>query len=370
MKIFHILFGKANPNTMNGVNKVVHSLATEQTRLGHDVSVVAIANNDVQRHCPIYHYHLFRKHPVPFVVPSQAVDLLLRESDENSIFHFHSAFVPWFLPLMKVLKANGKKHIVYTPHGACIDENLKSWKKRIYFSLIESRVIRSAECVHIIGYKTEANHYIIRNARKTVCIPNGFGVENIPATSVAYTHTIGALCRLYCYQKGLDLLIPAFAEYKRLGGKYALKIAGAGVDEQRLRAMIEQEGMQRDITLVGAVYDDQKWDFLRSCIAHISPSRFDVLPTACLESAAVGCIQLTAEATNMGKFVRKYDAGTVIEKTDCKQITQQLLAFDRLSEAEICAMRRGAREMIEQELNWDCIARRILTELYGITNQE
>ena len=44
MKIIHVVLGKANPNRMNGVNKVAHSLATTQKLLGHDVTIFGLTN--------------------------------------------------------------------------------------------------------------------------------------------------------------------------------------------------------------------------------------------------------------------------------------------------------------------------------------
>lgn len=367
MKIFHILSGKANPNSLNGVNKVVHALATEQLRQGHDVTVIGIADNDCMRHQPEYSYHLYQKCTIPFCVPAQVKKLLTEQSDKETIFHFHSVFIPWFLPLMRFLKAHGRHHIIYTPHGAIMEASMKGWKKRLYLSLVESRIMRSAESVHLIGEQTERNRFITPYAGRIVCIPNGFGMENIPPSDQSYGKVIGALCRLTCFQKGLDLLIPAFAEYRRHGGRYFLKIAGDGEDRQKLQEMIQQEGMQDAIMLVGPVYDEQKWDFLKSCVAHISPSRFEGLPTACLESAAVGCIQLTDEATNMGEYVRKYHAGSVIGHPRPSEITAQLLAFDKLNEEEIMQMRLGAQRMISEELNWELITKRVLTELYRVS---
>ena len=42
MKIIHIILGKANPKRMNGVNKVVYSLASIQLEQGFDVEVWGI----------------------------------------------------------------------------------------------------------------------------------------------------------------------------------------------------------------------------------------------------------------------------------------------------------------------------------------
>src|ERR1035438_9937550 len=43
MKIVHILQGKAKPDSLSGVNKIVHWMATSQVRLGHDVEVWGLA---------------------------------------------------------------------------------------------------------------------------------------------------------------------------------------------------------------------------------------------------------------------------------------------------------------------------------------
>lgn len=42
MKIIHLVLGKANPNRMNGVNKLVHEMADMQATLGYNVSLWGI----------------------------------------------------------------------------------------------------------------------------------------------------------------------------------------------------------------------------------------------------------------------------------------------------------------------------------------
>ena len=45
MEIIHIVLGKANPDRMNGVNKVVYQLATKQADFGEKVAVWGITND-------------------------------------------------------------------------------------------------------------------------------------------------------------------------------------------------------------------------------------------------------------------------------------------------------------------------------------
>jgi hypothetical protein len=42
MEIIHIILGKANPDRLNGVNKVVYNLATEQTMAGKKHSSLGV----------------------------------------------------------------------------------------------------------------------------------------------------------------------------------------------------------------------------------------------------------------------------------------------------------------------------------------
>lgn len=364
MKIFHLLAGKANPETLNGVNKVVDALAKEQQKLGLQVSVIGVARNTIPRHQPTYDYHLYKQSLIPFLTPKAAVDFLLQESDEDSIFHFHSVYIPWFYLLIRKLKRHGRNHIIFSPHGAYSTDNMSGLAKKIYFRFIESKIMQEAETVHILDERTERNTYVTKNAKNIVCIPNGVDIHQVPQLTGEYTDTIGTLCRLTCHQKGLDLLIPAFAEYKRRGGRYILKIAGKGNDEALLRKMIHDEGMEDSIFLVGPVFENDKWQFLHDCVAHISPSRYEGIPMSCLESAYMGCVQLTTETTNLGPHVAKYHAGLVIDYPTVPSITQQLLDFDKLTAEEIQAMRSGAHNLVTQELNWNHINKRFVRELY------
>jgi hypothetical protein len=61
MKILHILSGKANPNTLNGVNKVVHCIAEVQIKAGFDVTVCGVVNNEKIRHQHKYPLVLFNQ---------------------------------------------------------------------------------------------------------------------------------------------------------------------------------------------------------------------------------------------------------------------------------------------------------------------
>ena len=369
LRIFHILLGKANPNTLNGVNKVVDALATHQTLLGCEVTVCGVANNTIMRHHPHYNYRLFTAHHNPLRYSDALLEYLLKNSDENSVFHFHSAFILWFLPLMNALKGSGRVHIFLTPHGAYIPANMISLKKRVAFYFFDSKVIRNVEALHIIGYQTENNDYAKSNAKRIVVIPNGFGNQCIPLCNTQSKDQLifGYMGRLAIKHKGLDTLIYAFADYKRRGGKGVLSIAGGGPDEKALRTLVNREEMSSEIQFQGVLYDNDKWHFLQSLSAFVSPSRWDVLPTACLEAAAAARPLLVTGDTNMGKYIEKYNAGFVIPSSDRNALTKLLFDFEKMFVDDVAYQRmcESSKKMIDEELNWENITKRIITQLYG-----
>lgn len=368
VKIIHVLAGKANPNTMNGVNKVVDALANEQLALGFDVMVVGIANNTEKRHDPKYGYYLFKKTGY-FTYPKDALSLLLMQSDENSVFHFHSVFIPWFLPLINDLKKNNRKHIFLTPHGQYVTEAMKrSIMKRIFFNLFDKNVIRSVEAVHVIGCETENNSYLRNNAKRIVTIPNGYSCESISLDDIRPSFVIGYLGRLECGQKGLDVLLPAFVKYHKIGGKAQLHIAGLGIHEQLLKKMVSEFKASNYIRFIGKVYDEDKWNFIKGCAAMITPSRWDGVPTSCLEAASARCPQLVTASTNLGPYITKYNAGLVIAEANEDDIVKMLLDFDDIysDPKRYESMCDGARKMIVEELNWHNIAAKMVKELYEI----
>lgn len=366
-RIFHILAGKANPNTMNGVNKVVDALANEQVKMNFNVTVVGIANNTEKRHQPIYNYKLFKKTGF-FSYPKEALEYLLANSDENSIFHFHSVFIPWFLPLIKALKKNGREHIFLTPHGQYVNAAMKaSLKKRLFFSFFDKRILREVEAVHIIGCCTENNHYINDNSKRVTVIPNGYYRTNDYEYEAKKSLVFGYIGRLECKQKGLDNLLFAFSKYIKNGGHGSLWIAGKGPDEDFLKRIVQKENIKDAVHFLGVVYDDEKWAFLKSCSVLITPSNWEGIPTGCLESASLGCPQLITEATNLGPYVRKYHSGLVIGKSEISSITNLLADFEVIFGTEkYFEMRKNTKKMIDEELNWSNITLKIVKELYGI----
>src|SRR5574343_1495319 len=116
-KIIHLVLGKANPNRMNGVNKVAHNHAVHMHQLGYDVEIWGITKTPdgevIERELPT---RLFRQQPFYRDLDPKLL-YALSKAPKNTIFHIHDAFIPDFYKMSRLL-VDMKRKYVYTPHGA------------------------------------------------------------------------------------------------------------------------------------------------------------------------------------------------------------------------------------------------------------
>jgi len=295
--------------------------------------------------------------------------MFLLSCPKDTIFHFHSVFIPWFLPAVRLLKQNGFKKVVLTPHGQYVDEAMSiSLKKRVFFHFFDRKVLQAVDAVQVIGH-TEQNRFIADNARKTVLIPNGCnlykGLDGICERKLVF----GYLGRIEIAQKGIDTLIKAFGFYRKQGGNGLLRIAGDGTDKEQMLELCRALKIESYVEFVGKVFDKDKWNFLQGCAWFVHPSHWEGVPTACLEAAACGVPLIVSRETNLDTYVEKYVAGMVM-RDDGRPV--QALS-DLLFEAERSFADKGkyssyvsrVQDMIAEELNWDSIAKMDVELLYG-----
>jgi len=117
MEIIHLVLGKVNPERMNGVNKVVHELATRQKNAGQQVQVWCITHNPVHDY-PERNFStsLFKACRNPFAM-SAALKYALMQLESDTVVHLHGGFIPVFYSIAKLLRAR-KMAVVLTPHGS------------------------------------------------------------------------------------------------------------------------------------------------------------------------------------------------------------------------------------------------------------
>jgi len=360
MQIIHIVLGKANPERMNGVNKVVHQLATKQAASGLDVAVWGISHSLVHDYpARNFNTRLFQKQKNPFRLhPSLQRAIVANKS--NTVFHLHGGFIPVLYAVARLMRQHGIPFIT-TGHGAynAIAMKKNGFIKNLYFTFFERKLLQQAHHIHCMGASEVTGLYKRYENDKAVLIPYGFDTMNTePATAVQSNHFIIGFCgRLDVYTKGLTELITAFSWIKDSIPGSELWMIGDSSEKKQLELLAEQLELKDRIKFFGALYGAEKENALQQCTVFATVSRNEGLPAAVLEAAAMGLPCLVTKATNTGEAIAQYGAGVVIDKTDTALIADGIISlYQQVKEkAGHEAMRNNARQMISEHYNWQHI---------------
>jgi glycosyltransferase involved in cell wall biosynthesis len=368
MRIVHIVVGKVNPDSLNGVSKVVHWMATSQRRQGHDAEVWGLTTSkSPSTHPREYKLRLFQMTRLRTTL-GRDLKAALDRLEPGTWVHFHSVFALEFPAIAKRLKKRGLSYGI-TPHGGYDPGIFKKnpWKKRLYFAIREAGYMRTAKWIQAIGAAEIGDILRIAPGARVELIPNCqelFPVRVVQAPGNAARPLIGYSGRLVVQQKGLDYLIEGFAAYKAGGGTGELWLIGDGEDRIDLEKLAVQSGAQAHVFFLGAKHGAEKLDLVASLDAFIHSSRWDVIPTACLEAASLGRPLLISRETNLAGYVEQNGAGLVLDQTSAAGVARILERAQQLYEGkQLQRMGENARTLIDKEFRWEENARRFVAAI-------
>ena len=362
MRIVHIVFGKVNPDSLNGVSKVVHWMATTQTEQGHQVEVWGLVRStEPSKYARKFKLRLF---PVTRLRVTLGAELMAALSDmqEDAWVQFHSVFCPEFPAIAKVLRKRGLAYGV-TPHGAYAPGIMEKnpWRKRLYLLLREGPYLRGAAWMQAIGASEVDEIRRIVPEMQIVLIPNAQAplAANVTAMATDGERPLFGYCgRLTVQQKGLDFLICGFAHYKSEGGTGQLWLIGDGEERGEIEQLAAESGAQHDIVFWGAKHGEEKLSLIASLDAFVHASRWDVIPTACLEAGALGRPLVLSQETNLAEFVERSRAGIVLDELSVAGVTRALKRIQQLyAQGDLEEMGSNARTLVETEFTWEQNAR-------------
>lgn len=370
MKIIHLVLGKANPERMNGVNKVAHQLAMHQHALGMDVEIWGITKTPEAAVYPRpFPTRLFRSEAFYRDLDPKIL-YALRQLPANSVVHLHGAFITDFYKVSRLL-IDLKIPYIYTPHGAFNKAALRKnkWVKKLYITRYEKTMLRDARRVQLLG-QSEYDHIgKIIPLQNKVMVPNGqdfqeleFGFHTLPRT---HSPVFGFCGRMDTYYKGLDLLLEGFAAHLTQGGGGELWLIGDGPDRENLEATCQELQISSRVHFIGARYGKDKLNRIANMDLFCHPSRSEGSPTAILEAGALSRPLLVSTATNVGERVEQWQCGIHLRHNTARNIARAMADFEQhYRDGKHREQGERARTMIAEEFNWTVIAQRLI-DLYA-----
>jgi glycosyltransferase involved in cell wall biosynthesis len=260
-----------------------------------------------------------------------------RKKFRPDVCFFHSTFSLSALALARLQP--GRPPLVYCAHGWAVrNYHSHSLKGRVV-RLIEGRLCGLADVVINVsqserdlalahGYR--GHHVVVDNAVRP---PAADADCTLFADHPDRTHLlfVGRFDR----QKGLDLLLPAFAATREIRPDLMLHVVGAVV-----REAVADDASMCDVDNVGWVSADRIDDWYLSADALVVPSRWEGLPLVIPEAYRNGTPVLCSTASGMDQLVVQGQTGASFDLTP-QDITAALV---RYSKADLQAMSGAARQ--------------------------
>ncbi len=386
LRIAHVSNATFGFDTANGVQHVVYCLARAQADLGQSVAVFSrddhgvtiLADESGARLLPRtasapLTRSLRQRVLSRYFEPSLASNII---SWQPSIVHFHSVHIPQNVALGSHLGGAGVPYCV-TVHGALFRAALRRrWLKKTAFSvLFERRYLNESRFIHAL---TPPEAQVIRQYGinpPIVMVPNG----PPPGTAVVVTRPDALyrehpwlrgrkvfmfIGRLDALQKGLDLLIEAFA--RAALPPAALVLAGPDYRGSRrtLTALAERLGISSHVVFLDPVFGQDRANLLAAADVFAHPSRWEGMSMSVLTAAAAAkpCL-ITRAADPLGVFERARAAIIVEARID--SIAEGFTRAAALQDDDLEAIGGRARQVAESRFTWSATAAELLNAYHS-----
>ncbi len=359
MEIIHLILGKANPNRMNGVNKVVYQLATRQAASGRKVSVWGITKDTSHNYGDRnFETVLFNTKKNPFSIDTSLKQAILSKK-EQSVFHLHGGWIPIYSSISAFL-SNHKIPFVLTAHGAynTIAMQRSKFTKNAYFRIFEKGLLSKANKIHSIGESEVDGLQNIFPNNKSFLLPYGFEASETISTEKKATgdFIIGFVGRLDIYTKGLDLLVNSFQKFNQIYPKSKLWIVGDSDERNKFQDIINRKNLSEKVVLWGSKFGTEKDELMHGMHIFAHPSRNEGLPSSVLEASSMGIPCVVTKATNVAGYIRQMNAGVAIENEDEQAMTSAFEQLFKMNERDqLRQMSDNAKSMVDKIFNWDKI---------------
>ena len=234
----------------------------------------------------------------------------------NGIFH------PAAYAMARCLRRHGLPSVV-APHDpydrAMFGRN--AHLKWPYWYLLERRLLQRARAIHVLDMQHAAHLRRLGIETPVIETPNGVAMNGVMAESALRWRDPGEPARLVflgridAYNKGLDLLIEAFA---RLAPNAEVRLTLQGPDwgdrgfRQQQAAAAELNG---HIAFEDADYGRPSPEIIGNHDVFCLPSRFEGFGLAAVEAMVAGRVLLVSERAGIARHIRTSGCGVTVAPT-------------------------------------------------------
>lgn len=243
----------------------------------------------------------------------------------NDIIHVHGVGAP--LDYAVITKLLHRRPIIVSTHGGIFHTKTLLPLKRLYFFGVARAALKGVDSVVACSSSDEV--LFRRISDRVVLIENAVSIDEHLRLPLA--RKVPGRC-LYVgrlsQNKGVPSLLHAFAEAKRMGAQFCLRLVGPDREgrSREYRALAQSLGIDQEVCFVGEVGDAELLSEYEQAENFVSASTYEGFGLSALEARAAGCrlmvqaneafISLFAKdsGAHLIDFSKHQAAGAVVQK--------------------------------------------------------
>lgn len=233
---------------------------------------------------------------------------------------------PGAIPIL-LLRLLGLHQIIATAHTAA---DIYPSLRLVHF--IQQHCVRAFTCItelaersffgtsHLYTERTKLkkrNHFTIYNA-----LPAGISISR-QAKSQNRPLTIGVVSRLESI-KGMDLVIPAFAQVQACHPEMQLLIVGDGSLRKQMEEQTHKAGLKETVEFSGRQPQEKLSSYYDRIDILLMPSRSEGFGLTAIEGMAHGCVVVAARTGGLPEVVRDGEVGLLHEPEQVEDLAAQI----------------------------------------------
>lgn len=225
-------------------------------------------------------------------------------------------------------------------------------------ALIAERYVLGAY-PHIISISPSVSREIVRISGKHGLHLVYTGVDRscfeVRASEQDYILYFG---RLDIYNKGIDLLLKAFAQVLTLDFHVRLVVAGRGdpIQQKALEAMCDALSIKKGrVVFTGPVSDDRRAELFGGALFTCMPSRYEGWGITAIEAGAAGKAVIGTEIPGLSDAIRHGETGLLVPPENVEALAEGMRKL--LEEPQMRQRLGRAGRCWARQFTWDRIAR-------------
>lgn len=233
---------------------------------------------------------------------------------------------PGAIPIL-LLRLLGMRQIIATAHTVA---DIYPSLRLVHF--VQQYCVRAFTCITELAERSffgtsqlyseqtqlkKRNHFTIYNA-----LPAGISISQ-QAKSKDKPLTIGVVSRLESI-KGMDLVVPAFAQVKACHPEMQLLIVGDGSLRKQIEEQAHKAGLEEAVEFAGRQPQEKLSSYYDRIDILLMPSRSEGFGLTAIEGMARGCVVVAARTGGLPEVVRNGEVGLLHEPEQVEDLVAQI----------------------------------------------